>query len=144
MDLNGSHFTSPPINAFAASTLTRLNLQAQGIKITNSFVETHTQGYSLVANGAVDAAGGVLRTFNSLAPRIKSRLRILWTSDGVAPHAFIIHPRINATVKQRILDALLSFKQTPEGQAFYKALYMNPFVEAQDADWDNVRQLMGM
>jgi len=140
-DLKSLKFTSPK-NAFAASTLTRLNILAQSIKISNSFVETHTQGYSLVANGAVDAAGGVLRTFNSLNPQIKNRLRILWTSEGVTPHAFIIHPRVNATVKQRILDAILSFNETPEGVAFFKKLQMNPFVEAQNKEWGEVRQLM--
>lgn len=142
-DLNGARFTSPK-NAFAASTLTRLNMHAEGIKFVNSFVETHTHGYSLVANGAVDAAGGVLRTFNSLNPQIKNRLRILWTSKGVTPHAFIIHPRVNATVKQRILDAILSFNDTPEGIAFFKSLHMTSFVEAQNKDWDDVRQLMGL
>jgi len=143
MDLKGARFTSPK-HAFAASTLTRLNLQTQGVTFTNSFVETHTQGYSLVANGVVDAAGGALRTFNSLSPKVKSRLRVLWTSEGVSPHAFIIHPRVNPTVKQRILDALVSFNETPEGQEFYKALHMNPFVIAENADWDDMRQLMGM
>lgn len=142
-DLNGLRFTSPK-NAFAASTLTRLNILAQDVKVSNSFVETHTQGYSLAANGAVDAAGGVLRTFNSLSPKIKNRLRILWTSAGVTPHAFIIHPRVNVTVKQRILDAILSFNETPEGVAFFKELHMNPFVEAKNKDWDDVRQLMGL
>lgn len=142
-DLNGLRFTSPK-NAFAASTLTRLNMHAQGVKFLNSFVDTHTNGYSLVANGAVDAAGGVLRTFNSLNPKIKNRLRILWTSEGVSPHAFIIHPRVNATVKQRILDAILGFNETPEGVKFFKALHMAPFVEAQNKDWDDVRQLMGL
>lgn len=142
-DLNGSRFTSPK-NAFAASTLTRLNMHALGINFSNSYVETHTHGYSLVANGAVDAAGGVLRTFNSLSPKIQSRLRILWTSEGVTPHAFIIHPRVNAIVKQRILDAILSFNEMPEGKNFYKALHMRPFKEAKNSDWDDVRQLMGL
>jgi len=141
-DLNGLRFVSPK-NAFAASTLTRLNMHALGLTFTNSFVSTHTQGYALVATGAVDAAGGVLRTFNSLEPELKNRLRILWTSAGVTPHAFIIHPRINSIVKQRILEAILNFKDTPEGVAFYSAMHMTPFIEAQDKDWNDVRQLMG-
>ena len=141
-DLNDLRFVSPK-NAFAASTLTRLNMHALGIRFTNSFVSTHTQGYALVAAGAVDAAGGVLRTFNSLEPELKNRLRILWTSDGVTPHAFIIHPRINDIVKRRVLDAILSFKDTPEGLAFYSAMHMTPFIEAKNKDWNDVRQLMG-
>ena len=142
-DLMDVRFTSPK-GAFAASALTRLNLQSFGVRVKNSYVDTHTQGYSLVVNGAVEAAGGVNRTFNSLNPKIKDKLRVLWTSKGVTPHAFIIHPRVNSKVKQRIVDAILSFKDTPEGVEFYKALSLNPFVAAESKDWDDVRQLMGL
>lgn len=142
-DINGLHFVSPD-NAFAASTLTRLSMQSLGLKLKNSFVSTHTQSYALVANGAVDAAGGVMRTFDSLDPEVKNRLRILWTSTGVTPHAFVINPRVNSVVRQRILDALLSFYDTEEGKLFYEALHLSRFVKAQSKDWNDVRQLMGL
>lgn len=141
--LNDIHFVSPK-GAFAASALTRIGLYNLNLTVKNSFVNTHTQGYSLVATGAVDAAGGVLRTFNALAPKIKDKLKIIWTSKGVTPHAFIIHPRVNKIVRQRMVDAIIGFKDTPEGKAFYKSLHLNPFVTAQSADWDDVRQLMDM
>jgi len=140
-DLMNARFVSPK-NAFAASALTRLNLQSQGMLVSNRFVKTHTQGYALVVKGAVDAAGGVSRTFESLAPEIKSKLRVLWESDGVNPHALIIHPRVNAKVKERILDAILDFKTQPEGRLFYEGLKMNPFIPAESSDWDDVRKLI--
>lgn len=142
-DLNNIHFVSPK-GAFAASALTRIHLYNLELNVKNSFVDTHSQGYSLVATGAVDAAGGVMRTFNNLPAKIKNKLKILWTSKGVAPHAFIIHPRVNKTVRQRITEAIIRFKDTPEGVAFYKSLNLNPFVAAQSKDWDDVRQLMEM
>ncbi len=142
-DLNGIHLVTPK-GAFAASALPRIGLYNLELNVKNSFVETHTQGYSLVVTGAVDAAGGVMRTFNSLKPKIRNKLRILWTSKGVTPHAFIIHPRVNGKVRQRIIDAIISFKDSSEGQAFYKSLHLKPFVAAKNADWDDIRRLMDM
>ena len=141
-ELDGSHFVSPR-GAFAASALTRINLHSLKLNVKNSFVDTHTQGYFFVANGNADAAGGVLRTFNSLQQKLKDKLRILWTTKGVTPHAFIIHPRVNVKVKQRILNAIVNFKDTSEGNDFYKALRINPFIEAKSKDWNDIRELMG-
>ena len=141
-DLTGVHFVSPK-GAFAASALPRINLNNLKLNVENSFVDTHTQGYFFVANGSADAAGGVLRTYNSLKKELKDKLKVLWTSKGVTPHAFIIHPRVNAKVRQRIIDAILTFKDTEEGKAFYKALRINPFMKANKQDWNDVRKLMG-
>lgn len=140
-DLNGLRFTSPE-NAFAASVLTRLNLYAQGINFVNSHTETPTQAYATIVAGSTDAAGGVQQTFDSLTSKIKNKLRVLWESDGITPYAFVVHPRVNATVKQRMVEAILDFGNTPEGVAFFKALQMAPFVVAENKDWDDVRQLL--
>jgi len=141
-DLQGAHFVSPK-NAFAASVITQLNLRAQNITFKNSYVKSHTQGYSLVIQGLANAAGGVMRTFNRLAPNVKNKLRVLWESKGFTSHAFMIHRRVNKVVRQRILSAILSFKDTPEGVSFYSKLKINPFVKAANKDWDDVRQLLG-
>lgn len=140
-DLVNKNFVSPQ-GSFAASAVTRLNLQSIGVRVNNSFAETYSQAYSLVASGSVDAAGGEQSTFDSLDSTLKDKLKILWISKGVAPFAFIVHPRVNATVKDRIVDAILSFKETEEGQLFYKNLHLNPFASAKSSDWDDVRQLL--
>ena len=141
-DLNGKKFTSPK-GAFAASALPRLNLHSLGILFHNSYVETHAQGYSLTVNGVVDAAGGVHRTFNSLLPKVKNKLRILWESNGVTPHALIIHPRVSPIVRNRIIDATLGFKDTAAGKAFFNSLKINSFVAAKLTDWNDIKKLMG-
>ncbi len=141
-DLKGARFTSPE-NAFAASVLSRLNLYAQGINIIHSHVKTAAEGYAQVVDGSADAVGGVPQTFDLLPAEIKNSLKILWTSEGVAPYAFVVHPRVNSTVRQRIVEAILDFKDTPEGIAFFNKLKMNPFVSAKNNDWDDIRQLTG-
>ncbi len=141
-DLNGLRFISPE-NAFAASVLSRLNLYAQGVNVIHSYVETAAQGYSRVVAGSADAVGGEQQTFDKLPIEIKSKLKILWTSEGVTPYAFVIHPRVNTTVRKRMVEAILDFKDIPEGVAFFKKMNINPFVVAKNKDWDEIRQLMG-
>ncbi len=141
-DLNGLRFVSPE-NTFAASVLSRLNLYAQGVSVTHNPVKTASEGYSLVIAGSADAVGGVQQTFDTLPVKLKNKLRILWTSEGVTPYAFIIHPRVNAVVRQRIVEAILDFKDIPEAAAFFKALQISPFVTAENKDWDDIRQLLG-
>jgi len=140
-DLNGMRFTSPE-NAFAASVLTRLNLYAQGVNFVNSHTKTPVQSYASIVAGTADAAGGVQQTFNSLSSKFKNKLRVLWVSEGLTPYAFVIHPRVNATVKQRMIEAILNFENTPEGVVFFKALQMKPFVAAENKDWNDIRQLL--
>ena len=140
-DLDGLRFVFPR-HVFAASVVTRLNLYAQGLHFTNKQVETAEQSYAAVVSGSADAAGGVLQTFNALPEITKNKLRVLWTSKGISPSAFVFHPRVNATVRQRMVDAILSFKETDAGIVFYNSLQMNPFVRAENSDWNNIRQLM--
>ncbi len=141
-DLNGLRFTSPE-NAFAASVLSRLNLYAQGVNVIHSHVKTAAEGYARVATGSADAVGGVQQTFDSLPAEIKNSLKILWTSEGVTPYAFVIHPRVNTIVRQRMVEAILDFKDMPEGTVFFEKMKMNPFVTAENKDWDDMRQLIG-
>ncbi len=141
-DLKGLRFVSPE-NNFAASVVTRLNLYAQGVDFVNSLVKTSAQTYADLMAGSADAVGAVQQTFDSISPEIKNKLRILWVSQGVTPYAFVINPRVNTVVKQRMVDAILSFKDTPEGATFFKDLQINPFVAAKNKDWNDMRQLIG-
>lgn len=132
-----------PQNNFEANILSRLNLQAKGLPVLNSFVATQTDAYANVINGKADAAGGDLKSFNNLPDETREQLRVIWTSEKVMPYVLMVHPRVNATVKDRVLEAILGFKDTPEGAEFYKTFGMQPFVKAKSNDWKDIRRLMG-
>ena len=139
-DLDGMRIAFPK-RAFAASIITRLNLEKQGINYTPQFFATHDHGYAMVANGTLVAAGGVLRTFNKLNDRIRNRLRILWRSPGMTPHAFAVHPVMDKVVAQRLQDALLSFSFSTDNN--HNGPGFNPLEKADDSDWDDIRKLIG-
>lgn len=132
-----------PAKNFEANILARLNLQAKGMQVSNSLLANTGAVYAAVINGKADAGGGDLKSFNNLPDNMKGKLRIIWTSEEVMPYVLMVHPRVNATVKDRILEAILNFKDTPEGALFYKTFQMKPFIEAKNDDWKDIRQLMG-
>jgi len=141
-ELEGKEIAFPK-SAFAASVIPRLNLEKQNIQYVPKFMATHDQGYAMVANGNYVAAGGVLRTFEKVTERVKSKLRILWKSSGMAPHSFAVHPSMDKIVSERIQEALLSFASS-ETAATKKAnkLGFNALIKADNHDWDDIRKLI--
>lgn len=140
-ELNGQTLSFPSPAAFAASVLPRAKLAADGIEITPQYVSSHDSVYLTVSRGLFPAGGGVMRTFNNTDPIVKDKLKILWATPGYTPHAFAVHPSVNAEVKDKLQQALMSMNSDPEGQALLKSINFKGMEIAQDSDWDDVRSL---
>ena len=115
-DLDNSQLAFPAPAAFAASILTRGNLQASNISFEPKYVSSHDSVYRSVAKGLYPAGGGVIRTLNNVAPEIRGQLRVLWTSAGYTPHAIAAHPRIKQEHIKSIQQALIALEQTGMGK----------------------------
>jgi len=140
-DLDGMNLAFPAPRAFAATMLTKAGLQAEGVSFTPHYVKSHDSVYRTVASGAYAAGGGIMRTFRSVAPDVREQLEVLWETPGYTPHAFAVHQRVPATLRQRILDALTSLAEDAEGRALLKPLRIPGIGPASDSDWDDVRAL---
>ncbi|MBK1649293.1 PhnD/SsuA/transferrin family substrate-binding protein [Rhabdochromatium marinum] len=132
-------FPSPA--AFAASILTRANLASAGVHFRPHYVSSHDSVYRGVAKGLYPAGGGVVRTFESVAPDIRKQLRIFWTSDGYTPHAFAAHPRLLEETVSAIATAMLGLSEDETGRALLEPLHLPGLEAAQNAEWDDVRAL---
>ncbi len=141
-DLDGKLLVFPD-NAFAASVIPRLNLTKQNINYSVNYVATHDQAYWFVAEGKMEAAGGVLRTLSKTPRQVQSKLRIIWSSDSFTPHAFAMHPRVDPNVRDRLKQALLSYYESDTGKINLDQLGFNMLVDARDSDWDDIRKLIG-
>lgn len=139
--LSDSTLAFPAPAAFAASILTRGNLQASGIDFEARYVSSHDSVYRTVAKGLYPAGGGVVRTLNNVSPEIRQQLRILWTSDGYTPHAIATHPRITQNKASALQAALVNLEQTESGQGLLKNIKIKGFEAANNEDWDDVRSL---
>ncbi|WP_217647447.1 phosphate/phosphite/phosphonate ABC transporter substrate-binding protein [Amphritea atlantica] len=140
-ELNGQTLAFPSPAAFAASIVPRAQMGLEGIHITPKYVSSHDSVYLGVSRGFFVAGGGVMRTFNNIAPEVKAQLRVLWRTPTYTPHAIAVHPRINAETVAKLRNALLAMNDDPEGRALLKAINFQGIETAQDSDWDDVRAL---
>ena len=131
-----------PKNAFAATTLTQRYLKKDNISVNPRYMHSHDEGYSLVALNKFDAAGGVMRTYNVLPATVRDKLKILIKFDGVTPHAFAVHPRVDKKQVLALQNALLKISDSNDGKDILKTLNLKSLEKAQDDDWDDVRKLM--
>ncbi|UTW12040.1 phosphate/phosphite/phosphonate ABC transporter substrate-binding protein [Marinobacterium rhizophilum] len=139
--LAGLELAYPAPAAFAASVVTQANLAKVATPGKQAYVLSHDAVYRAVASGRYEAGGGILRTFSAVEPSVRDQLKILWTSPGYTPHPIATHPNIDGDKRHRLRRALISLAQDPAGQALLEPLKISGFEEANDADWDDVRDL---
>lgn len=138
-DLVGAKFALPSPAAFGASVLPRAEMRSRGMVFEPSYVKSHDSVYRAVAAGLFPAGGGVTRTFNALDPKLRGQLRIVYRTKGYTPHAFAASPKVRDDDAVRIASAMAAIAETrPE---LVKAIGINAFEHAKDADWNDVRSL---
>jgi len=140
-DLNTRSIAFPSPNAFAASMIPRVYLKKQQIAFKPSYVISHDSVYRNVASGIFPAGGGVLRTFELTAPEVRSKLRILWTSEGFTPHAFTAHRRVPREVVESVIKAMVSMKDDENGRKLLGILKIHGIEKASDLNWNDIRKL---
>ena len=139
--LDGQRLAFPSPAAFAATILPKANMAKMGLDIDAKYVSSHDSVYMAVSRGLLPAGGGIIRTFNKTEPAVKDSLRILWTSSGYTPHAFAAHPAISSTDRETLARALASLTETEKGRAVLAKLGFTGIQRADNASWDDVRDL---
>lgn len=132
-------FPSPA--AFAASVLIRSYFQTNHLNITPQYVSSHDSVYRNVAKGLSPAGGGIMRTFQNMAPQIKDQLRIVWVTQGYTPHAFATHPRVPPEIQFKLQQAMVAMDQSEEGRALLETIRFQGIETAENSDWEDVRRL---
>ncbi len=139
--LSGAELAFPSPAAFAASILTRSHLLNNGVDFTPKYVSSHDSVYLSVARGLYPAGGGVLRTFNAIAPEIREQLVPIWTTEGFTPHAIAAHPAIAPELSQKVQEYLVNMDNSETDAKLLAPLKIKGFVTAGNDAWDDVRAL---
>lgn len=134
--LDGATVAFPSPAAFGASVVPRAEMKAQGIGITPRYVKSHDSVYRAVSAGLVPAGGGVLRTFDTVDPKIREQLKVIYRTEGYTPHAFAAHPNVPQDTVQSVFAAMAALDKSA-----LKALGMIGIEQGRNADWDDVRAL---
>ena len=140
-DLKNETIAFPAPAAFAATVIPQSILKKEHISIKSKYVSSHESVYKNVAYGNFVAGGGIERTFYGQSKDLQDQLDVIWVSKGYTPHAFSASPNVPAEVADKVIQALLKFSNTPEGQSLLKAINFKSIVPALDSDWDDVRSL---
>ena len=138
-DLANRELVFPAPGAFAASILTRAELERRGIPFQTRFVASHDSVYLNVAGGHFAAGGGIRRTLEAVNPEVREQLRVLWETEGFTPHAIAVGPQVPERDAQAVGQALLALADAaPE---LLKEAALGPLTLAKDGDWDDIRAL---
>ena len=98
--------------------------------------------YLAVAAGLYAAGGGVQGTFDQAPSDIRAKLRVLWSSQPHAPHAFAAHPRVSPAQLARVSAAMLAADDDEAGRGLLANVgFKQGISAAQDADWNAIRAL---
>lgn len=115
-DLNGKSLAFPAPNAFGASLYLRALLnEREGLRFDNRYVGSHQNVYRHVLKGDAAAGGGIASTLKKEPAPLQARMRVLYTTPGVASHPLAAHPRVAKVAREKIQAALLQLERDPEG-----------------------------
>jgi phosphonate transport system substrate-binding protein len=134
--LDGQAISFPGPNALGASLLMRAELSGRfGLDYQTVYSQTHTSAYLNVVMGVTAAAGGVRSTLEGQPPEIRERLRVLHTTQQVAPHPVVAHPRVPEEVRRQVQRALIELGESEEGRALLAEIPIRRPVEARLEDY---------
>jgi|TARA_R110002049_G_scaffold85008_2_gene216296 phosphonate transport system substrate-binding protein len=140
-DLAGTRMVFPSPAAFAASLLTRLELQKRGINVEVDYVRSHDSVYANVAKGFAASGGGVERTLAAVKNDIGSLLRVIWRSPEFYSHPIAVHPRVPEQIYKKVQKAFIELSETEQGKAALSKLRVPAFAAVENSDYDEVRAL---
>lgn len=135
-ELDGKVLAVPSPNAIGASMLLRADLERlHGVKMRLLNAKSHSSVYLHVANGLVDAGGGVEKTLREQEPAVQDGLRILYTTREMPSHPVSAHPRVPEADREKLRKALLELAATPEGRTLFSAIPMKQPVSTSMQDY---------
>jgi len=114
LDGKAVSFASP--NAFAPLYLRALLTEKEKVTIRPVFVSSPQNAYRHVLTGDAAAGGGILPLLQKEPPAVQARLRVLYTTPGVASHPIVAHPRVPEAIRHQVQQAILDMARDPEAK----------------------------
>lgn len=121
--LKGRTISFPSKQAFAASLYIRSILKDKlKLDFKANYIAGHDNVYRSVASGHSVAGGGVYRSLNVEHAKLKSRLKVIYETPGLAPHPLAAHPRTPKKVQEAVIRSVLKLSNSTQGKAMLKAI----------------------
>lgn len=141
-DLRGVQVAFPSPNALGATLLNRLELKGRhGIDIIPVWSQTHSSAYLNALLGIVEAAGGVMTTFQRQKAQIRNGLRILHETRRVPPHPIVAHPRVPIAHGDAVRRAIIAYAATASGARVLQTIPMKEPVNTSVKEYEFLQTL---
>lgn len=141
-ELRDQSIAFPSPNALGASLMIRAMLTREvNITFKPRYVNSHDSVYLNVVLGNTVAGGGVASTLAHQSATVRDQLRILHTTDAVAPHPLTAHPRVPEPIRNAIQQTMLSLGKTKSGQKMLSQIPIKNVAIAQLKDYDPLRKM---
>ncbi|MBI5725081.1 MAG: phosphate/phosphite/phosphonate ABC transporter substrate-binding protein [Planctomycetes bacterium] len=113
-----------------------MNLKEKGLKPASLFAKvifthSHDRSIQAVSSSVVDAAAVdslVLESMCREDPKLRERVRVVWTSEPFGPPPVVVPISINPQLEESLRQVLLSFHQNQEGRDILGKLGVLRFV----------------
>ena len=140
-ELAGKRVVFPSKEAFVAYAVPMAALNTLKVKVEPVLAGNQEGALAQLRARQVDAAAVNSRFLSQYAAQNALPYRELFTSEGFAELAIIIHPRIPQGEAAVIQKALLGMKYDPKAAAVLEASGTPGFDPATDRDYDNARKI---
>jgi phosphonate transport system substrate-binding protein len=144
--LKGKTLVNPPVRA-AVTIMSQRALVSRGIKpgkdIRVIYTRNHFSCMQHILVGKADACGTARQALAHWQRfNMQKRLRVIFETRPV-PHAlFVVHRRVPADIRNKILQAIISWPRRPEGRAILARGPLKPFIKATDSEYDVIRRYL--
>lgn len=112
-------------------TLCSISLRAntRPLHVRPVWVGTAANAYKNVLLGMAPAGGVLDTSLEDAPPEIRAKLKVVYQTPPMAPHAVIVHPRVPADVARRVTAAVLALR-SEAGAALLRPVHLELPVEA--------------
>ena len=141
-ELEGATIAFPAPNAFGASLYMRALLEQDvGIRVTATYVKTHSNVYRYVIARSALAGGGVQRTLAAENQGVQDSLRVIFKTPPAYSHPLSAHPRVPDETRAALQKAFIALASDPANQPLLDAILMPLPVAAQYGDYAPLAKL---
>lgn len=144
-DLRGKTVAAPPVFA----PVSRMAIKAlrerdvvPGRDLALKHVKSIDSCFQQVVIGTASACISGPLAPPMIEKKLKVKLRILMKTPGIPNLTFVVHSRVAAEDRERLRQAILSWRTNDSGRRLLQGIGTRGFVQASDAEYDIVRTLL--
>jgi len=143
-ELAGKRVSFPSTDAFVAHAVPLVALRRAGVTVEQVFGGNQEGTLAQLKAKRVEAGAVNSRFLAQYAEREHVQFREIYVSDGFPDLAVIVHPRVPASVVERVRRSLLAMGSDPAAAPALVVAKFKGFEPASDRDYDGVRRVYRM